>query len=199
MALIPTVITKTIDGERSFDLLSRLMQDRIIYVSGEVNNAMADIICGQLLHLEAEDPNKEICLYIDSPGGCVHSGLAIVDTMNYIKCDVRTIAMGLAASMGLYITANGTPGKRCALPHASLMLHEISAGNQGKYHDMEASMNHSKELNNLLLEEMYNRLNESYKENVSLDNFKMIARTDYWMNPKQALEIGFIDEIVENR
>lgn len=197
--LIPTVIEKTDKGERAFDIYSRLLKDRIIYVSGEVGNAMADTITAQLLFLESEDPTADIYMYIDSPGGCVHSGLAIADVMDFISCDVVTISMGLSASMGAYLTSQGTPGKRKALKRSSIMLHEVSAGNQGKNHDMKASMKHTDALNDLLLEDIYDTLKDSYKKENSLEEFKKICKEDTWLTAKEALEMGVIDEIVTKR
>lgn len=197
--LIPTVIEKTDKGERAFDIYSRLLKDRIIYVSGEVGNAMADTITAQLLFLESEDPSADIYMYIDSPGGCVHSGLAIADVMEFISCDVVTISMGLSASMGAYLTSQGTPGKRKALKRSSIMLHEVSAGNQGKNHDMKASMKHTDALNDLLLEDIYDTLKDSYKKENSLEEFKKICKEDTWLTAKEALEMGVIDEIVTKR
>ena len=149
--LIPTVVEKTTEGERSFDLYSRLMRDRIIFLHGPVETGMADTIVGQMLLLEAEDPNKDITLYINSPGGEVMAGLAIANTMNYIKCDVRTVSMGMSASMGAFLLSQGTPGKRCALEDAQIMIHEVSAGTQGKRHDMKRSFDHTERLNNKLM------------------------------------------------
>ena len=198
-SLVPTVIEKTESGERAYDIYSRLLKDRIIYVSGEVNNVMADLICAQLLFLEGENPEADIYMYIDSPGGCVHSGLSILDTMNFIECDVCTISMGLAASMGAFLLSQGAPGKRYALKHSSVMLHEVSAGNQGKAHDMKASFDHSLELNDVLLEEIYDRCNESYKLENTLDNYKEQAKVDTWLKANAAKEMGIVDKVINNR
>lgn len=198
-ALVPTVVESTDNGERAYDIYSRLLKDRIIYVSGEIENHMADLICAQLLFLESEDPDKDICLYIDSPGGSVHAGLAIADTMNFISCDVCTISMGLAASMGVYLLSQGAPGKRYSLPRASIMIHEVSSGNQGKNHDMKASMKHTDKLNDLLMEDIYNTLNEKYKEEHSLEDFMKMAETDTWLTAEEALEMGVVDEVMSTR
>ena len=151
------------------------------------------------MFLEAEDPKKDICLYINSPGGSVHDGLAIADTMNFISCDVSTMCMGMAASMGAFLLSAGTEGKRFMLPTATVMVHEVSAGTQGKAHDMEASFEHTKYLNSILMEKMYGRLNPAYRENVSLDDFKQMAKLDTWLNAEQALEMGLVDKIIDKR
>ncbi len=198
-ALIPTVVEQTEKGERAYDIYSRLLKDRIIYLSGEVHNAMADVICAQLLFLESEDPDKDICLYIDSPGGEVHAGLAIADTMNFISCDVCTISMGLAASMGAFLTSQGAEGKRYSLPATSIMVHEVSAGNQGKNHDMKASMRHTDALNDYLMERMYERCNDEYKKDHTLKDFMSMAEVDTWLTADKALEMGLIDKKITNR
>lgn len=198
-ALIPTVIEQTDKGERAFDIYSRLLKDRIVFLGDEVNHYTANVICAQLLFLEAEDPEKDIYLYINSPGGSVMDGLAIADTMNFISCDVATMSMGMAASMGAFLLSQGAPGKRFSLPTTSIMVHEVSAGNRGKVHDMEASFEHSKNLNNILMERMYGRLNASYKEKVTVEDFKNMAKLDTWLTPEQALDMGMIDRILVNR
>ena len=194
-ALVPTVLEKTIDGERSYDLYSRLMRDRIIYLHGEVETAMADIIVGQLLLLEAEDPNKEITMYINSPGGSVMDGLAIANTMAYIKCDVRTISMGMSASMGAFLLSQGTPGKRMALEDAQIMVHEVSSGTQGKRHDMKASFEHTERLNDKLMRKMAARMNDDW----NAERLAEFCELDRWLEPEEALEMGLIDEIVKER
>ena len=195
MALIPTVIEKSADGERSWDIYSRLLRDRIIFLHGPVETGMADTIVAQLLLLEAEDPNKDIIIYINSPGGEVMAGLAIANTMNYIKCDVRTVGMGMCCSMGCFLLSQGTPGKRCALEDAQIMAHEVSSGNQGKVHDMKASFEHSVKLNDKLMTKMAAASNgKSTKEQLA-----EIAKEDIWLDPEEALEYGFIDEIITDR
>ena len=198
-ALIPTVIESTSKGERAFDIYSRLLKDRIVFLGDEVNHVTANLVCAQLLFLEAEDPGKDICLYINSPGGSVHDGLAIADTMNFISCDVSTMCMGMAASMGAFLLSQGTEGKRFILPTATVMVHEVSAGTSGKTHDMEASFEHTKYLNNILMERMYGRLSPSYKEDVTVDDFKKMARLDTWLNAEQSLEMGLVDRIISHR
>ena len=198
-ALIPTVIESTSKGERAFDIYSRLLKDRIVFLGDEVNHVTANLVCAQLLFLEAEDPGKDICLYINSPGGSVHDGLAIADTMNFISCDVSTMCMGMAASMGAFLLSQGTEGKRFILPTATVMVHEVSAVTSGKAHEMEASFEHNKYLNNILMERMYGRLSPSYKENVTVDDFKKMARLDTWLNAEQSLEMGLVDRIISHR
>ena len=193
--LIPTVVEKTTEGERSFDLYSRLMRDRIIFLHGPVETGMADTIVGQLLLLEAEDPNKDIILYINSPGGEVMAGLAIANTMNYIKCDVRTVSMGMSASMGAFLLSQGTPGKRCALEDAQIMIHEVSAGTSGKRHDMKRSFDHTERLNNKLMTKMAARCNDDW----DAERLAKLCEEDIWLEPEDALEMGLIDEIIKER
>lgn len=195
MALIPTVIEKNSEGERSFDIYSRLLRDRIIFLHGEVETGMADTIVAQLLLLEAEDPNKDIVIYINSPGGEVMAGLAIANTMNYIKCDIRTVAMGMACSMGCFLLSQGTPGKRCALEDAQIMAHEVSSGTQGKMHDMKRSFEHTQKLNAKLMRKMAARSNGKISE----EELAEMCKEDIWMEPEEALEYGFIDEIIKER
>ena len=193
--LIPTVVEKTTEGERSFDLYSRLMRDRIIFLHGPVETGMADTIVGQMLLLEAEDPNKDITLYINSPGGEVMAGLAIANTMNYIKCDVRTVSMGMSASMGAFLLSQGTPGKRCALEDAQIMIHEVSAGTQGKRHDMKRSFDHTERLNDKLMNKMAARCNDDW----DAEKLAKLCEEDIWLEPEDALEMGLIDEIIKER
>ena len=193
--LIPTVVEKTTEGERSFDLYSRLMRDRIIFLHGPVETGMADTIVGQMLLLEAEDPQKDITIYINSPGGEVMSGLAIANTMNYIKCDVRTVSMGMSASMGAFLLSQGTPGKRCALEDAQIMIHEVSAGTQGKRHDMKRSFDHTERLNNKLMTKMAARCNDDW----DAERLAKLCEEDIWLEPEEALAMGLIDEIIKER
>ena len=193
--LIPTVVEKSTEGERSFDLYSRLMRDRIIFVHGPVETGMADTIVGQLLLLEAEDPHKDITMYINSPGGEVMAGLAIANTMNYIKCDVRTVSMGMSASMGAFLLSQGTPGKRCALEDAQIMIHEVSAGNQGKRHDMKRSMEHTERLNDKLMRKMAASTNGK----INQEDLAKLCYEDIWLEPEEALEMGLIDEVIKER
>lgn len=198
-ALVPTVVEQTNKGERAYDIYSRLLKDRIIFLGDEVNSVTANLVCAQMLFLEAEDPKKDINLYINSPGGSVHDGMAILDTMNFISCDVSTMCMGMAASMGAFLLNAGAPGKRFVLPTATVMVHEAAAGTQGKVHDMEASFEHTKYLNNMLAEKMYGRLNPSYKEKVTLDDFQQMLKVDTWLNAEEALEMGLVDRIITHR
>lgn len=193
--LVPTVVEKTTEGERSFDLYSRLMRDRIIFLHGEVETGMADTVIGQLLLLEAEDPGKDITMYINSPGGEVMAGLAIANTMNYIKCDVRTVSMGMSASMGAFLLSQGAPGKRCALEDAQIMIHEVSSGARGKRHDMKRSFDHTERLNDKLMTKMAKRCNEDWTP----ERLAKLCEEDIWLEPEEALEMGLIDEIIKER
>ena len=193
--LIPTVVEKTTEGERSFDLYSRLMRDRIIFLHGPVETGMADTIVGQLLLLEAEDPNKDITMYINSPGGSVMDGLAIANTMKYIKCDVRTVSVGMSASMGAFLLSQGAPGKRCALEDAQIMVHEVSSGTQGKRHDMKRSFEHTEKLNDKLMKKMAASTNGK----TSAEELAKMCFEDIWLEPEEALDMGLIDEIIHER
>lgn len=190
---IPYVIEKTSSGERSYDIYSRLLQDRIIMLSGEVNDDIASLVVSQLLFLESQDPAKDIHLYINSPGGVVSSGLAIYDTMNYVKCDVSTICMGLAASMGSFLLAGGAKGKRLALPNAEIMIHQPSGGAKGQETEVR-----------IAAEQMLKtreRLNRILAENTGkpLDVISADTERDNYMTAEEAKAYGLIDEIVTNR
>ena len=190
---IPYVIEKTSSGERSYDIYSRLLQDRIVLLSGEVNDDIASLIVSQLLFLEAQDPSRDIQLYINSPGGVVSSGLAIYDTMNYVKCDVSTICMGMAASMGAFLLCGGTKGKRYALPNAEIMIHQPAGGAKGQETEIR-----------IVAEQMLKtrkRLNEIIANNTGkpLDVIERDTERDNYMTAQEALEYGLIDEIVTNR
>ncbi|MDO4460122.1 MAG: ATP-dependent Clp endopeptidase proteolytic subunit ClpP [Clostridia bacterium] len=193
MALIPYVVEQTSRGERSYDIFSRLLNDRIIMLNDEVNNDTASVICAQLLYLEGQDPEKDIYFYINSPGGVITAGMAIYDTMQYIKCDVSTICMGMAASMGSFLLAAGTKGKRIALPNAEIMIHQPSGGAQGQATDIQIQAEHilaiKKRLNTILSE----KTGQTY-ETIAAD-----TERDNWMTAKQALEYGIIDKIIEKR
>ena len=175
------------------DLASRMLRDRIVFLNGEVNEAMADSIMAQLLYLESEDSTKDIFLYINSPGGCVISGLAIYDTMNFIKPDVRTIVTGMAASMGAFLLSSGVKGKRMALPNAQIMIHQVSSGARGHVEDMNVSVAHSNKLNKLLFEIMGKNLGICPKKLLKMSN------RDVWLDSKQAMALGVIDEIKDKR
>jgi ATP-dependent Clp protease protease subunit len=193
MALVPYVVEQTSRGERSYDIYSRLLNDRIIMLNEEVNSASASVIVAQLLYLESQDPTKDICLYINSPGGSVTDGLAIFDTMNYIKCDVSTICIGMAASMGAFLLAAGTKGKRIALPNSEIMIHQPSGGTQGQATDMEI---HTKRIL-----DMRNRLNKILADNTGqpIDIIAKDTNRDNFMTAQQALEYGLIDKVIDKR
>ena len=193
MSLIPYVIEQTSRGERSYDIYSRLLKERIICLGEEVNAASASTVVAQLLFLEAEDPNKDIHMYINSPGGEITSGMAIYDTMHYIKCDVSTICIGMAASMGAFLLAGGAKGKRMALPNAEVMIHQPLGGTQGQATEIEIAAKHiikTKEKMNRMLAENTGKPFEQVAADTERDN---------WMSAQEALEYGLIDSIVENR
>ena len=192
MALVPYVVEQTSRGERSYDIFSRLLNDRIIFLSEEVNDATASLVVAQLLYLEAQDPDKDIQFYINSPGGSVTAGMAIYDTMQYIKCDVSTICVGMAASMGAFLLAAGTKGKRMALPNAEIMIHQPSAGTQGQITDMAIHMKR--------LQTIKERMNWILAENTgkSVEEVTAACERDNFMTAQEALEFGLIDRIVEN-
>ncbi len=188
---IPYVIERTGRGERSYDIYSRLLKDRIIMLSGEINDAVASSIVAQLLFLEAEDPDKDIYLYINSPGGIITSGMSIYDTMNYIKPDVSTICIGQAASMGAFLLSAGAKGKRYALPHARIMIHQPLGGAQGQATDIEIQAREILRLKRIL--------NEILAENTG-QNYKKIAKDterDFYMSAEEAKEYGIIDQVLE--
>lgn len=193
MALIPYVVEQTNRGERSYDIYSRLLNDRIVMLNEEVNSASASVIVAQLLYLESQDPTKDISLYINSPGGSVTDGFAIYDTMQYIKCDVSTICMGMAASMGAFLLAAGAKGKRIALPNSTIMIHQPLGGYQGQATDMEI---HTK-----YMLDIKSRLNRILSENTGkpLDIVKNDTERDNFMTAQQALEYGLIDKVIDKR
>ena len=191
--LIPTVVEQTGRGERAYDIYSRLLKERIVFLTGQVEDNVASLICAQLLFLEAEDPKKEISFYINSPGGVVTSGLAILDTMNYIKCPVSTIVMGQAASMGSLLLCCGEKGRRFALPNSRIMIHQPSGGFQGQASDIEI---HAREILDLRA-----RLNQIYvdKTGQSLKTVEKAMERDNFMTPQEAKAFGLIDEIITSR
>ena len=193
MALVPYVVEQTNRGERSYDIFSRLLNDRIIMLNEEVNATTASLVVAQLLYLEGQDPNKDISLYINSPGGSVTDGMAIYDTMQYIKCDVSTICMGMAASMGAFLLAAGTKGKRYALPNADIMIHQPSGGAQGQATDIEIHTQH--------ILHTKQKLNEILAKNTGqpLETIKADTERDNFMTAQQALEYGLIDKVIEKR
>ena len=192
MALVPTVIEQTNKGERAFDIYSRLLKDRIIFLGEEVNEVSANLVVAQLLFLEAEDPYKDIYLYINSPGGSVVDGLAIYDTMNYIKPDVCTICMGMAASMGAFLLSSGAKGKRFALPNSEVMIHQVLGGAKGQATDIEI---HTRNI--LRTKE---RLNRILAENTGKDYETVVNDTerDNFMTAQEAKEYGLVDEVITN-
>ena len=191
MSLVPYVVEQTSRGERSYDIFSRLLNDRIIFLSEEVNDTTASLIVAQFLYLEAQDPDKDIQFYINSPGGSVTAGMAIYDTMKYIKCDVATICVGMAASMGAFLLSAGTKGKRMALPNAEIMIHQPSAGTQGQITDMAIHMKR--------LETIKARMNRILAENVGRDVDEVTAacERDNFMTSDEALEFGLIDRVLD--
>jgi len=193
MSLVPYVIEQTSRGERSYDIYSRLLKDRIIFLGEEVNDVSANLIVAQLLFLEAEDPSKDIQLYINSPGGSVTAGMAIYDTMQYVKCDVSTMCMGMAASMGAFLLSGGTKGKRLALPNAEIMIHQPSGGAQGQATEIEIAAEHilrTKKKLNTILSENTGQPYETIVKDTERDN---------WLTAQEALEYGLIDKVMENR
>ncbi len=193
MSLVPYVIEQTSRGERSYDIFSRLLKDRIIFLGEEVNDTSASLVVAQLLFLESEDPGKDIQLYIDSPGGVITSGMAIYDTMKYIKCDVSTICIGMAASMGAFLLAGGEKGKRFALPNSEIMIHQPSGGTQGQATDIQI------QAENIL--KVKERLNHILAENTgkSYDQIVIDTERDNFMSAEEAKEYGLIDAVIANR
>ena len=192
MSLVPYVIEQTSKGERSYDIYSRLLKDRIIFLGEEVNETTASIVVAQLLFLEAEDPEKDIHLYINSPGGSVTAGMAIYDTMRYIKCDVSTVCIGMAASMGAFLLAGGAKGKRFALPNAEVMIHQPSGGAQGQATEIQITAE--------WILRTKKKMNEILAANTGNTYERLAADTerDKWMTAEEALEYGIIDSIINN-
>ena len=192
MSLVPTVIDSTSRGERAFDIYSRLLKDRIIFLGEEVNDVTASLVVAQILFLESEDPTKDINLYINSPGGSVVAGMAIYDTMQYVKCDVSTICMGMAASMGAFLLAGGTKGKRYALPNAEIMIHQPSGGAQGQASDIkivaEQILKTKQKLNKILAE----------NTNQPIEVIERDTERDNYMSAEEALSYGIIDKVIEH-
>ncbi len=191
--LIPMVVEQSNRGERSYDIYSKLLEDRIIFITGEINDGMANTVVAQLLYLESKDPDKDICLYINSPGGSVSAGFAIYDTMNYIKCDVQTICIGLAASMGAFLLSSGAKGKRFSLPNSEIMIHQPLGGTQGQATDIAIHANHilktKKKLNEILAKNS-NQPIEVLEKDTDRDNF---------MSANEAMNYGLIDRVISNR
>ena len=193
MSLVPTVIEQSSRGERAFDIYSRLLKDRIIFLGEEVTDVSANLIVSQLLFLESEDPGKDIQMYINSPGGSVSAGMAIYDTMQFIKCDVSTICMGMAASMGAFLLAGGTPGKRLALPHSTIMIHQPSGGAQGQATEIQIVADR--------IQYTKRMLNELLAANTHQPLEKIAADTerDYYMSAEEARNYGLVDAVVTKR
>ena len=193
MSLVPYVVEQTSRGERSYDIFSRLLNDRIIFLSEEVNDTTASLIVAQLLYLEAQDPDKDIQFYINSPGGSVTAGMAIYDTMQYIKCDVSTICVGMAASMGAFLLSAGAKGKRMALPNAEIMIHQPSGGAQGQATDIQIQA--------ARVLAMKKKLTEILAENTGkpFDQVAADCERDYFMTADEALEYGVIDKVIRHR
>jgi ATP-dependent Clp protease protease subunit len=191
--VVPYVVEQTNRGERSYDIYSRLLEDRIIFLTGEINDAVADAVVAQLIYLEGKDPEKDICLYINSPGGSVSAGLAIYDTMNYIKCDVSTICIGMAASMGAFLLSSGTKGKRYALPNSEIMIHQPLGGAQGQASDIKIQADHiikTKKRLNTILSQNSGKPYEQVERDTDRDNY---------LSAQDAKEYGLIDEIFYKR
>ena len=191
--VVPYVIDNTGKGERSYDIYSRLLEDRVVFLTGEINDAVADAVVAQLIYLESKDPNKDICIYINSPGGSVTAGMAIYDTMNYIKCDVSTICIGLAASMGAFLLSSGTKGKRFALPNSEIMIHQPLGGAQGQASDIKIQADHiikTKHRLNTILAENSGKPYEQVEKDTDRDNY---------LSAQDAKEYGLIDEVIYKR
>ena len=193
MSLVPYVVEQTNRGERSYDIFSRLLNDRIVFLGEEVNDTTASLVVAQLLYLEAQDPDKDIQMYINSPGGSITDGMAIYDTMNFIKCDVSTICIGMAASMGAFLLSSGAKGKRLALPNAEIMIHQPLGGMQGQATDIKIHADHilrTKETLNRILAANSGKPYETICEDTERDNF---------MSAQEAMEYGLIDKVITNR
>ncbi len=192
MSLVPTVIENTSRGERAYDIYSRLLKERIVFLGEEVNDVTASLVVAQLLFLESEDPNKDISFYINSPGGSVTAGMAIYDTMQYVKCDVSTTCIGMAASMGAFLLAGGAKGKRFALPNAEIMIHQPSGGAQGQASDIKINADH--------ILRIRDNLNKLLAENTGkpLEQVEIDTERDNWLTAGEAKEYGIIDAVIEN-
>ena len=193
MSLVPYVVEQTNRGERSYDIFSRLLNDRIIFLGEEINDTTASLVVAQLLYLEAQDPDKDIQMYINSPGGSISAGMAIYDTMQYVKCDVSTICVGMAASMGAFLLSSGAKGKRLALPNAEIMIHQPSAGTQGQITDMAIHLKR--------LEVIKRRLNHILADNTgrSVETVTADCERDNFMTAEEAKEYGLIDKVIYSR
>ena len=190
LMLIPYVVDQTGNGERSYDIYSRLLEDRIVFISGEIDDASANTIVAQLIYLEAKNPDKDICVYINSPGGSVTAGMAIYDTIRYVKCDVSTICVGLAASMGAFLLAAGTKGKRFVLPNSEVMIHQPLGGVKGQASDIEITANHIIKTKKKMIEMLSKNTGQSIKK-VEKD-----VDRDYFMTAEEAVEYGIVDKVI---
>ncbi|MBO4835667.1 MAG: ATP-dependent Clp endopeptidase proteolytic subunit ClpP [Lachnospiraceae bacterium] len=192
MSLVPTVIESTSRGERAYDIYSRLLKERIVFLGEEVNDITASLVVAQLLFLESEDPNKDIHFYINSPGGSVTAGMAIYDTMQYVKCDVSTTCIGMAASMGAFLLAGGAKGKRFALPNAEIMIHQPSGGAQGQASDIKINAEH--------ILRIRENLNKLLSENTGkpIETIEQDTERDNWLTADEAKEYGLIDAVIKN-
>ena len=191
--LIPYVVDQTNSGERSYDIYSRLLEDRIVFISGEIDDASANTIVAQLIYLEAKNPEKDICVYINSPGGSVTAGMAIYDTMKYVKCDVSTICIGLAASMGAFLLSAGTKGKRFCLPNSEVMIHQPLGGAQGQASDIEITANHILKTKKKMIEMLSKNTGQSIKK-VEKD-----VDRDYFMTADEAVAYGLVDNVITRK
>ncbi len=191
--LIPYVIDQTSNGERSYDIYSRLLEDRIIFITGEIDDNVANTVVAQLIYLEGKNADKDISLYINSPGGSISAGMAIYDTMQYIKCDVSTICVGLAASMGAFLLSAGAKGKRMCLPNSEVMIHQPLSGVQGQVTDIQITANH--------VTKIKKRMNEMLAKNCNqpLEKIEQDVERDNWMNAQEAKEYGLVDKVIEKR
>lgn len=191
--LIPMVVDRTDNGERSFDIYSRLLEDRVVFLSGEITDDVANLVVAQLIYLESKDPTKDISLYINTPGGSVTAGLAIYDTMKYIRCDVSTICIGMAASMGAFLLSSGTKGKRYALPNSEIMIHQVLGGSQGQASDVEI---HTRQLL-----KMKRKLNAILAENVgkNVEEVEKDTDRDNYLSAEEAKTYGIVDEVFYSR
>ena len=191
--LVPMVVEQTNRGERSYDIYSRLLEDRIVFLTGEVNDISADIVIAQLIYLEGKDPEKDISLYINSPGGTITAGMGIYDTMNYIRCDVSTICVGMAASMGAFLLSSGAKGKRYALPNSEIMIHQPLGGAQGQATDIKIQAEHI-----LRIKDSMNRILSS-NTSQPLEKIERDVERDYYMTAEEALKYGIVDRIFDKR
>ena len=191
--LVPMVVEQTNRGERSYDIYSRLLEDRIVFLTGEVNDISADIVIAQLIYLEGKDPEKDISLYINRPGGTITAGMGIYDTMNYIRCDVSTICVGMAASMGAFLLSSGAKGKRYALPNSEIMIHQPLGGAQGQATDIKIQAEH--------ILRIKDRMNRILSSNTSqpLEKIERDVERDYYMTAEEALKYGIVDRIFDKR